>query len=271
MVLKSKGFNFALELLFMRHFLLLLVAFTFLLSSCSLSKKKCPIPSCKISKMHQHALIFTNEGKAKKVKKKLKKELADSTSIGDEGVLSTAVVGDSSQVAASSSKKKKKKEKRKKKKNKKSQEDDLDSDLILTEQEKQLLAESGETIETPKAQPEKKQKKSKKNKDENFDGESGLTSEEQADENEDEDLKLSAKEIRKANKEARNEEKRIKKEEKEKDPFNAAYRSRITPWWGKDQHPEVGEDWKRTKKVYDQPDERKARKLFRNLFGYPTR
>ena len=85
------------------------------------------------------------------------------------------------------------------------------------------------------------------------------------------DLKLSPREIRKADREARLEEKRAKKEEKEKDPFNVAYRSRITPWWGKDQHPEVGEDWKPTKKVYEQPDQRKARKLFRNIFGYPTR
>ena len=99
-----------------------------------------------------------------------------------------------------------------------------------------------------------------------FDEQEEMTAEGEVD-----DMKMSKKDLRKAEKEAKSEAKKAKKEEKEKDPFTKLYRSRITPWWGKDQGPDVGEDWKPAKKKYKQPDQRKSRKLFRNLLGYPTR
>jgi len=243
-------------------FLFGIVSIVLGLNSCVLFKKKCPLPSCEIRKMHRHLLIFKNLDsdweKKRKEKKKQKEEAKlakDSASVandtssletehtptyvevdglildeeGNEYVSEKQAqkIARAQQKAARKAAREEKKLERKRKKGKLSEED-----IVGTSDEEENKYDGLSEEEY----------KEKKLEEANFDEEKDTT---QVSYDEKQLAKQLKKEDRQRKKEARKEERKARRGKKGESDFTKLYRSRVTKWWRRDQRPKTGKYWKK--------------------------
>jgi hypothetical protein len=188
---------------------------TMLLSSC---KSSCPLPSCQVRTEHHHALNFKNTKSYKKEQEKEAKRL-------EKELQSLAKAHDDSLALAE--------EKRVQLENM-----DAEHDADLQKVKINEVSSVEEGVEVDTEQPKKKKKK-KKNSDDDTNEEvnNELASTGKA-------AKIELKAADKESKELQKESDRIsKKEDSESRQAGAVYKSRMLPWWKKNQSPKVGQDY----------------------------
>ena len=201
--------------------LILLSVITAAMWSC---KSKCPLPSCHIRTEHHHALNFKNTRSYKKEQlkeaKRIEKEEQDHAK-AQEDSLATA------------------EQKQRELNNLDAEHDkELQKVKIVEEQKKEKAGKESET-DIVSDNKESKKKKKKKN--------SGEEGEEEVNEELASTGKAAKKEIKLADKESKKLQKEsdrvAAKENSETKEAEAVYKSRLLPWWKKNQNPKVGQDY----------------------------
>lgn len=193
--------------------LILLSVLIGLMWSC---KSKCPLPSCEIRMEHHHALHFTNtkayDKQHKKEVKELKKKQQQAAKASEDSLVNVQA--------------------------KDEQEANLDPSNDVGLQQERRMNKEKEASEGEADEPKKKKKKKKKGEGDAEEGNDEFAT----------NNKEAKKEIKAADKESKKLEKEAKqaakKESENTKEAATVYRSRITPWWKKNQKPKVGENYK---------------------------
>lgn len=247
----------------------IILGFVLSFSSCMLFKKKCPLPSCEISKMHRHLLIFKDlespRDKRKKERKKARdekkfardsvrlsneKNKPDTLEIESEGHKATYYEVDGEVLDEEGNefvdeKEQKKRDKAKaradkKKARKEARKARLAKKGKLSEEEL-IGADSTAEDENEYSGMTEDEYKQKLLEESNLDGEYGDKTEL--------DEKQLAKEVKKedraAKKVERKKERVARKKKRGETDFTKLYRSRVTKWWRRNQYPKTGKYFKR--------------------------
>ena len=197
------------------YILILTGCFAAIMQSC---KTNCPLPSCQIRTKHHHALNFKNTKSFKKSQekeaKRLKKEQIHSAKAREDSIANA----EQERLAL----------------------ENLDADHDKDLQKVKVVQEVAHK-DNPKdndlVENKKKKKKKKGQEEELEDVNQELASTDKAAKKE---LKSSEKESKKLQKES---DRIAKKEKSETEEAEAVYKSRMLPWWKKNQNPKVGQDY----------------------------